>query len=186
MTDINEQAVAAMLDGVYRVEPDGRVIAIGHNWRGKGEREVSPTINSNGYLSVRLSIGGKRRHIAVHRLVAAVHLPPRPTPDHEVRHLDGDRLNPNAVNLAWGTRSENAQDRARHGTERAAENAAKTIHLRQGEKASSARLNNADAVNIRRRVSSGESAWAVAKDYPQVSYWSVNNVARGKTFGCVQ
>ncbi len=184
-TDLCAQADKA-LEGVtdfYRIEPDGRIFSIAHNWRGYGERQVTPTVNSHGYLSVRLTINGKRRHIQVHRLVAHAHLPPKPSPLHEIRHLDGNKLNPCACNLAWGTRSENARDRLRHGTDRAAENAAKTLHMRQGEKASNAKLSASDASAIRQRFLQGETAKAVSADYPHVTYWTVNNAARGKTFG---
>lgn len=99
----------------YRVTPDGRVYSVGHNWRGYGEREMRQTLNADGYPSVRLTIDGKRTRLAVHRLVAKHFLPPRPSSAHEVRHLDGDRMNSSVSNLAWGTRSENAADRERHG-----------------------------------------------------------------------
>ena len=32
-----------------------------------------------------------------------------------LRHLDGNKTNPHADNLAWGTQKENAADRERHG-----------------------------------------------------------------------
>lgn len=99
----------------YIVTRDGRVFSVGHNWRGYGEREMRLTPNADGYPSVRLTIGGKRTRLAVHRLVAREYLPPRPSPAHEVRHLDGDRTNNRVTNLAWGTRKENAADRERHG-----------------------------------------------------------------------
>lgn len=99
----------------YRVTSDGRVYSVGHNWRGYGEREMRQTLNADGYPSVRLTIDGKRTRLAVHRLVAKHFLPPRPSSVHEVRHLDGDRMNSSVSNLAWGTRLENAADRERHG-----------------------------------------------------------------------
>ena len=52
----------------------------------------------------------------VHRLVAEV-FHGSPKKGHEVRHLDGNCLNNAASNLAWGTRSENMQDKTRHGTQ---------------------------------------------------------------------
>ena len=65
---------------------------------------------------------GAKRVFSVHRLVAlAFH--GTPPPEHEVRHLDGNPLNNHAHNLTWGTKSENANDRKRHGTDR---NLAKT------------------------------------------------------------
>lgn len=99
----------------YEVTADGRVFSIASNWRGLGRRELSQTANSDGYPSVRLTINGNRKRFAVHKLVAAEHLPPRPSDRHEVRHLDGNKLNPAATNLAWGTQKDNADDRERHG-----------------------------------------------------------------------
>lgn len=73
------------------------------------------TPNDDGYPSVRIYVDGKRKRIAVHVLVAREYLEPKPSPDYEVRHLDGNKCNPNVGNLAWGTRKENADDRERHG-----------------------------------------------------------------------
>ena len=99
----------------YRVTEDGRVFSVASNWRGYGEREMQQAPNDDGYPSVRILIDGKRTRMAVHRLVAKYYLPERPSPDHEIRHLDGDKWNAHFTNLAWGTRKENAADRSRHG-----------------------------------------------------------------------
>ena len=99
----------------YEVTREGRVYSVNHNWRGYGRRELDQTPNSDGYPSVRLTIEGKRKRLAVHKLVALWFLPPRPSPKHEIRHLDGNKENPSADNLAWGTPKENADDRERHG-----------------------------------------------------------------------
>lgn len=104
----------AILLAGYEVTRDGRVFST-KNWRGLGRRELAQQPNDDGYPSVRVALAGKRVRYAVHSLVAAAFLPPRPTPRHEVRHLDGDKLNPHADNLAWGTQKENADDRERHG-----------------------------------------------------------------------
>ena len=99
----------------YEVTRNGQVFSVASNWRGSGRREMRQTLNASGYPSVRLVVGGKRKRFAVHWLVARDFLPPRPTPQHEVRHLDGNQMNPDAGNLAWGTQKENADDRERHG-----------------------------------------------------------------------
>ena len=99
----------------YEVTRDGRVFSLTTNWRGYGRRELAQHPNDDGYPSVRLLVDGKRKRIAVHVLVARNHLPPKPSAAHEVRHLDGNKENNHATNLAWGTRKENAQDRERHG-----------------------------------------------------------------------
>lgn len=99
----------------YEILPDGRVFSISHNWRGYGKREMRQTLNGHDYPSVRLTIGDKRVRMTVHGLVAKIYLPPKPSPDHEVRHLDGNKLNSHCANLAWGTAKENADDREKHG-----------------------------------------------------------------------
>jgi hypothetical protein len=101
----------------YRVTRDGRVFSTDSNWRGYGAREMAQHINKDGYAVVRLTVDGKRKKFRVHQLVCGAFHGPKPTPDHEVRHLDGDRTNNEARNLTWGTRSENALDRQRHGTQ---------------------------------------------------------------------
>lgn len=100
---------------MYRICPHGRVLSL-TNWRGYGYRELTPVLNEDGYPSVRRSMdGGSRKHVAIHVLMAPIYCGPRPSPQHEVRHLDGDKTNCLAVNLAWGTRKENADDREKHG-----------------------------------------------------------------------
>lgn len=102
------------IDG-YEVTHDGRVFSLSSNWRGYGRREMRQDMNADGYPSVRIIVDGKRKRIAVHVLVARAHIPLRPSLAHEIRHLDGNKQNPSAHNLAWGTRKENADDRERHG-----------------------------------------------------------------------
>lgn len=100
----------------YAATPDGEIWSIESDWRGYGERPLKHVLTRDFYRSVRLTVGnGTRKRIMVHRLIAETFLGPRPSPQHEVRHLDGDRSNNAASNLAWGTRKENADDRARHG-----------------------------------------------------------------------
>lgn len=69
-------------------------------------------VNKRGYLSVVL---GRETH-EVHRLVALTFHGPRPD-GCEVRHVDGNPLNPRASNLAYGTRSENGLDKRAHGAD---------------------------------------------------------------------
>jgi hypothetical protein len=69
-----------------------------------------------GYLEVNLSIDSKTYFSQVHVLMAETFLGPKPSPNHEVRHLDGVQLNNAWDNLAWGTPLENHEDRRRHGT----------------------------------------------------------------------
>ncbi len=83
----------------YAATWEGRIFSVEHNWRGYGVRELIQDKNADGYPSVRLTINGKRFRIAVHRLIAAAFLPGRPSPDHEIRHLNGDKTDCCADNL---------------------------------------------------------------------------------------
>lgn len=106
----------------YEVSDDGQVrrfeyVKVG----GGGSRQVIPAgpvasrVNPAGYLGVTLVRAPRRWVVHVHRLVIEAFVGPRPSPKHEVRHLDGDKSNNSAANLAWGTSSENKLDVIRHG-----------------------------------------------------------------------
>ena len=99
----------------YEITDNGKVFSLSSNWRGYGKRELAQQLNSHGYPAVRLVINGQRKKFLVHKLVAERFLPERPSEHHEIRHLDGDKTNNSASNLAWGTRKENAADRELHG-----------------------------------------------------------------------
>lgn len=73
------------------------------------------TNTSSGYPTVRLVSDGIARARTVHKLVAHAFLGPKP-PGMQTRHLDGNKLNNAASNLRYGTHSENAVDKERHGT----------------------------------------------------------------------
>ena len=99
----------------YEITRDGRVFSNAHNWRGYGRREMRQIPDQDGYLCVRLTVGEVRKRYRVHRLVAIEHIGPRPSPSHEIRHLDGNKKNNKVENLAWGTAKDNARDRELHG-----------------------------------------------------------------------
>lgn len=93
--------------GGYFINAEGEVFCV---------RKVSQHRCRDGYARVAVRQAGVLTHKAVHTLLATVFLPP-PRPDQkEVRHLDGNRQNNAIENLAWGSRSENAQDMVQHGT----------------------------------------------------------------------
>lgn len=141
----------------YFVTSDGRVISRVR----KTPRELRARPDDDGYLTVQIVIDGRIKPRRIHRLVAAAFLPPRPSPAHEIRHLDGTRINCCDTNLAWGTRSQNGVDRVRH---RNAPN----------EKL---KLSTPDVIAIRRRADAGERYTAIAADFP-VGAWQVSVIAR--------
>src|SRR5438105_702836 len=73
--------------------------------------------DKRGYRKVTVQLApGKWKLFAVHVLVCEEFHGPKPTPLHEVRHLDGNPGNNSAANLCWGTKAENEADKLRHGT----------------------------------------------------------------------
>lgn len=98
----------------YAVDLNGDIWSYS-SWRGCSARPLKTFLDDDGYPRVRLMHGGERVKRAVHVLVAETLIGPRPSPAHEVRHLNGCRIDYHPSNLAWGTRKENADDRERHG-----------------------------------------------------------------------
>lgn len=103
--------------GGYSVRSDGVVL-------GKLGKPLSAWEDQDGYSHVTLHLvrGKNPKRFAVHRLVALAFKGPPPSRNHQVRHLDGDRQNNRATNIAWGTPQENSDDTRRHGSLRGARN----------------------------------------------------------------
>lgn len=113
-------AVVAGYSGRYEVSNFGRVRSF--NRKGpKGFLNSEPkilkaNITKHGYADHTLFLpGGKRTRKSVARLVLEAFVGPCPD-GLEAAHLDGDRLNNNADNLAWKTHLENIRDKYDHGT----------------------------------------------------------------------
>lgn len=92
--------------------PNYEVSDLGRVYSNRGARILKPGVASNGYPTVALGRGNTR---TLHSLVADAFLGPRPE-GQEVRHKDGDRMNPRADNLVYGTRTDNINDAVAHGT----------------------------------------------------------------------
>lgn len=92
-------------EGLYQVSNMGRVKSFHHD-KVHG-RILKPKEHRDGYLQVDLYRGGKRKTQKIHRLVAEAFLGSRPSPDHEVNHKNGNKLDNRIENLEWVTHSEN-------------------------------------------------------------------------------
>jgi len=108
-------------EGFYEVSSLGRVRSlpryVNHSRSGKVLRkgvERKQGYNTNGYRMVGLSENGRTRYATVHRLVAEAFLPPNEG-QRVIRHLNDDREDNRAENLAWGSDSENMYDAVRNG-----------------------------------------------------------------------
>lgn len=109
-------------ENTHEVSDLGRVRRLDRMvWHHPSQRRMfSPgrmlTINLSGpYPRVGLVVDGKQQIAAVHRLVAAAFLGPRPE-GVEVCHNNGDPSDNRLVNLRYDTPSANNYDQVRHGT----------------------------------------------------------------------
>lgn len=98
----------------YEASSDGRVLSLPKRRR-TWPKILKADRNHQGYLRVTLWRDGQRVRRSVHQIVCWTFHGPPPV-DMEVRHLNGVNDDNRAENLAWGTGSENALDKVRHGT----------------------------------------------------------------------
>ena len=161
----------------YFVTRDGRIFSH-QTERGWRPRWLSAAVLTDGYRAYGFFSGGVGVTTRLHRVTCEAFHGPPPTPAHEVRHMDGDRANCAADNLAWGTRTENMADLVRHYGEGAA-------HLRPlpvGMQTSNARLRDEDVLTIRRRAAAGEPDHIIARDFG-VHATTVLHARRGTSWG---
>lgn len=140
----------AGFEGLYEVSNLGRIrtfdrIVQSHDrWGNRRSfavpgRILKPGPHPGGYKTVHLYRNGKCRSTVLHIIVAEAFHGPRPSPHHEVRHLDGRKDNCAENNLKWGTKQENEDDKLAHGTRT------------RGEKSNAAKLSTAQVIEIRSR-----------------------------------
>jgi hypothetical protein len=96
----------------YMAGSDGQIYSTKNRW---GQRPNPCLVRSwpdrDGYRRVTIVVDGRRKNIAVHRLIAKAFLGLPPTARHEAQHKDGTRTNNIPSNLKWGLQKENADDR---------------------------------------------------------------------------
>lgn len=159
--------------------PNYEVSNIGgvRSWTHKNGRRRTPKIRALGFghvghRNVTLRVSGRTYLRSVHRMVLEAFIGPCP-PDMECRHIDGNPGNNRLDNLAWGTRSENALDRRRHGTQQL------------GESNCLSRLTTSQVVEIKKKLARRESKCAIAKEFG-VRWQAIKRIAIGQTWKHVQ
>lgn len=86
--------------GHYKIDEDGTVF---NNDTGV---TIKPMVDSHGYLTIRMRIGGKRVKTYLHRALALAFIP-NPDGLPEVDHRDGNKTNNRLYNLRWCTGEQN-------------------------------------------------------------------------------
>lgn len=132
----------------------------------KTTKPLSVRAEKNGYLRVRIWIGGRGKNLWLHRAVCEAFHGLAPTARHQAAHADGVRSNCRSDNLSWKTRKENYQDSILHGTSK------------RGEGNHMARLTPDHVRQIRARYRKGMSATLAAEF--GVTPGTINSIAGGR------
>jgi hypothetical protein len=123
--------------------PPGYIVLANGTVIGRKGKPLKGHVNAQGYRTVGVKIQGSTRNFTVHVWVCETFHGPKPFPEAQVRHLDGNPLNNDAHNLKWGTAAENVADMHEHGT-----------HAR-GERHGHAKLTEQQVREIRARYAAG-------------------------------
>lgn len=131
------------------------------------ERVLKPCRSHKGYMLVALSLNGVGKTRKVHRLVCAAFHGPAPDGQSHVDHINYDRADNRADNLRWVSRAEN--------------NAHSQHRQAQGVDNGSAKLTEADVLEIRRDPYHRGMDTAFAKRFG-VSIRVIGKARRGETW----
>jgi len=108
-------------ESTYEVSDNGKVRS-NRGRNGKpivGWRLLKQRLDMQGRPCACLSLHGKQTRFLVSHLVADAFLPPKSLTDQVVRHLNDNPADNRVVNLARGTKSDNAKDAVHNGKWRA-------------------------------------------------------------------
>lgn len=125
----------------YAASSSGKIMRVVDGATRKAGFVLSAVSTSKGrYLSVKLRVCGKPKMVQIHTAVLSAFKGPRPTPNHQCAHGDGNGHNNAAENLRWETVSGNNRDKVAHGTSQ------------HGERNPGARLTEEQVTEIRKRL----------------------------------
>ena len=128
----------------YLVSDSGKVKRVRNGQSTYAGKVLKPAITKDGYLYINLCENGKRKSIAIHKLVAEAFIGPCPK-GKEVNHIDGNKENPCADNLEYVTRSENLKHSYKLG-----------LQNKKGENHHLHKLREHDIKKIRKLYKTGE------------------------------
>lgn len=162
-------------EGLYEVSNLGQIRSVGRDVsNNRGGLRYMPylvltphtNIKRGGYHTVTLSQDGHKKTVYIHLVVLQVFVGPRPSPEMEGCHGDGNPANNRLDNLRWDTPVNNAADRILHGTQV------------QGEASNLAVLTAEKVREIKRRAED-ESITTIAKEFG-ISRQQVGRILRGE------
>jgi len=163
-------------EGLYQVSNYGNIKRIyTHNIKNQkiGRNEIlNPWINNCGYYMVGLRKNNHKKSFLVHRLVLEMFVDSCSI-NEEGRHLDGNKLNNNIHNLAWGTRSDNEKDKIIHG------------RSNRGSRQGNSKFLEIDILDMRYLYKKGWTIREIGKKY-NVDYKVVWPIIRYKTWKHLQ
>lgn len=122
----------------YFITKSGEVYSTIPRYRQPKKIRKLSSWNNKGYPSIGLSRNGKKIKQYIHNLLLETFVSPRPSKDHQCRHLNGNPKDFRLKNLKWGTKTENQADRLLHKTDN------------RGEKHGMSRLTKSQVLEIRR------------------------------------
>lgn len=122
---------------------------------------------SKGYRYVSLSVDGVTTTNRVPKIVLEAFVGPRPFPEAQAAHGDGDKSNNRLSNLRWATARDNQADVDRHG------------NRCRGSDVCGAVLSEGDIPKIRSRIKAGHSCTEIAGDY-DVSVSTISLIKRNR------
>ena len=154
---------------LYQVSDQGRV-------RSFSTHKVLVTpLDKGGYPGLKLYKYGEFKNFTVATLVTLAFLGKR-QPGLCVRHLNGIRDDSRLINLAYGTYSDNQQDRVIHGT------------MMFGEDNKGAKLTNKQAIEIRNRYTpwcKNNGGGAMSREFGVTSS-TIRAIAYGKSWKSIK
>lgn len=150
------------LHGGYFFSRDGRAASV---LDGRPRLLIGCSSGQMGYRAVTIASGPYRnKRLYIHRAVCELFNGPAP-PGLQCRHLDGNRFNNAADNLAWGTQIDNESDKILHGTRMS------------GERNPMSKLTLAQVQKIRELVAGGATQRSLCKSFG-VSPMTISRIVR--------
>lgn len=159
-------------ESLYHISNHGRVKRISPTKHTKRYGNIlKPREDKDGYLVLQLSRAGQKKYVAIHRLVAAAFLGPRPIGDYTVNHCNGDKKDNRPKNLEWLTRIEND----RHARD--------VLHMaRLGEKHGMSKLTAKQVKQIRKLYASQRYTLASLGQRYNVTLHAIWRIVHRKTW----